>query len=127
MQIILTWNLSGRDFTDREGQLLHLLGAQVAVLASRIEDRRHVHEMWKVLNQRLGRSLESISSESQLLSANEGKIISALIKGEPRTGIAAAMNWPRDTLDRHLGTLRERLRKRKYQPNAPSVFGVKIL
>jgi len=32
-----------------------------------------------------------------------------LIRGDARAEIAASLNWRRDTLDRHLGGLRERL------------------
>lgn len=108
-QIMLSWNLRSRDFTDREVQLLHLLGMQVATLSRRIEDRRHLREMWETLNCSMGAAMEPLAASDPLLGANDGRILTGLIRGEARTAIAAGLNWRRDTLDRHLGGLRDRL------------------
>lgn len=108
-QIILSWNLRNRDFTDREVQLLHLLGLQVATLGRRIEERRHLREMWETLNRGLGAVRASGATPAPTLGANDGRILSALIQGAARTDIATSLQWRRDTLDRHLSSLRERL------------------
>jgi GAF domain-containing protein len=111
-QIILSWNLRHRDFSDREVQLLHLLGQQVGVLSRRIEEYRHLQTAWTAL----AGVLASVSDLNPpdgfsvpMLGIKDGRILSGLIRGESRADIAAALNWRRDTLDRHLGALRERL------------------
>lgn len=108
-QIILSWNLQNRDFTGREVQLLHLLGLQVAVLSRRIEERRHLRAAWDALNQGLAAVMGSVATSGPSLRANDGRILSGLIHGEARADIAISLKWRRDTLDRHLGGLRERL------------------
>jgi DNA-binding CsgD family transcriptional regulator len=101
-----------RDFSDREVQLLHLLGQHVGVLSRRIEERRHLQTAWTAL----AAALASVSdlnrpdgSSVPTLGIKDGRILSGLVRGESRADIAAALNWRRDTLDRHLGSLRERL------------------
>lgn len=112
-QIMLSWNLRNRDFTDHEVQLLHLLGMHVGVLSRRIEERRHTQAAWK----ELAGSLETISGKKSsftaaclpTLATSEGRILSGIIRGETRADIATSLKWRRDTLDRQLGVLRERL------------------
>ena len=111
-QILLSWNLKNRDFHDREVQLLHLIGLQVSVLSRRIEERRHLLKACNALVLGLGQISgvnHSITAAASSLRANDGLILSALIRGETRTDIATSLDWRRDTLDRHLGSLRERL------------------
>jgi len=111
-QIILSWNLRHRDFSDREVQLLHLLGLQVGMLSRRIEERRHMQMAWASLVAALDHvsgAGNPITASGAALGAKDGRILSALISGKPRANIAAALNWRRDTLDRHLAALRERL------------------
>ena len=108
-QIVLSWNSRRRDFTDRDVQLLHLLGMQVAVLSRRIEERRHLRAAWEALNQGLGAASEPMTVTGTTLGASDGRILSGLIRGETRAAIANSLQWRRDTLDRHLGGLRERL------------------
>ena len=111
-QIILSWNSGSRDFTDRQVQLLHLLGMLVGVLARRIEQRRHLQR----LSDALSRGLRSIPGQSLMnapfapvLRSTDERILTGLIQGESRADIAASLQWRRDTLDRHLAMLRERL------------------
>ncbi|MES2924429.1 MAG: hypothetical protein V4819_22950 [Verrucomicrobiota bacterium] len=110
-RIILSWNLWSRDFTDREVQLLHLIGLQVGVISRRIEERRRLREVWKAL----ARGLAPVSgvidpaiTSGLSLGGKEGRILAGLIRGEKRADIADALQWRRDTLDRHLGEVRER-------------------
>ena len=110
--IILSWNLRSRDFTDREVQLLHLLGLQIGKLCPRIEERQQLQAAWTSVAAGLetitGANIASISGEPSL-SAKEGCLLAALVRGESRTAAAKSLAWRRDTLDRNLGRLRERL------------------
>jgi hypothetical protein len=112
-QIILSWNLRNRDFTDHEVQLLHLLGMQVGVISRRIEERRHMQAAWEALAGSLGTISGKKSSFTAAglptLAMSEGRILSGIIRGETRADIATSLKWRRDRLDRQLGALRERL------------------
>lgn len=108
-RIILSWNQRSRDFSDREIQLLHLLGKLVAALASRLEERRHLRRASADLRQALGLPAMMAGEASPLLGEKDGGILSALVRGESRADIAGRLGWRRDTLDRHLAVLRERL------------------
>lgn len=111
-RIVLSWNLRHRDFTDREVQLLHLIGMRVGALSRHIEERRQMSAMWGELTAGLGSVsgvTDSSATSGPTLGANEGRILAGLIRGETRADIASALRLRRDTLDRHLGTLRERL------------------
>ncbi|WAC20924.1 hypothetical protein OVA24_05960 [Luteolibacter sp. SL250] len=106
-RVVLSWNRRDRDFTHREMQLLHVVGLQVAALSRRLEDRRHLRRTWDDLAGALG--LHAAGNESPPLGRNDGYILSAMIRGTSRAQIAGALHWRRDTLDRHLGILREKM------------------
>jgi len=108
-RIVLSWNHRRRDFNDREMQVLHLLGKQVAALARRLEERRHLRRAWGDLTVALGSSVVAEAGSPVLLGARDGRILSGLVCGETRADIAARLGWRRDTLDRHLAELRERM------------------
>jgi len=110
-RILLSWNLRLRDFTGREMQLLHLLGAQVGALARRIEERRKLQAGWDALARGLGAALVDPvpAAAPPALSPGEGRILAGLIRGESRAELAARLGSRRDSLDRRLGQLRERL------------------
>jgi hypothetical protein len=110
-QVILSWNRGSRDFTDREIQLLHLLGLQVAALGRRLEERRHLNELSGELTEALRGSSDGSLADpfASLLGPSDGRLLAALVRGETRVAIAADLGWRRDTLDRHLAGLRDRL------------------
>lgn len=111
-QIVLSWNMQGRDFTDREVQLLHLMGRQVGILSHRIEERRYQQEAWDALLHAIRPAMGSTAVATDpppLLGAMDGRVLSGLIRGETRAEITQSLEIRRDTLDRHLGQLRERL------------------
>lgn len=107
-RIILSWNHLGGDFNERQMQVLHLLGLQVAALARRLEERRDLRRVWGDLSVALGGSVVA-EPEVPLLEARDGRILSSLVRGETRADIAARFGWRRDTLDRYLASLRERM------------------
>jgi len=108
-RVILSWNHLDSDFNDRQMQVLHLLGLQVAALSRRLEDRRQLGMIWGELADTLGFSPEADAGATPLLGEKDGFILSRLIRGETRVAIAGELGWRRDTLDRHLAVLRERL------------------
>lgn len=77
-----------------------------------LEDRCRLLSIWTSL----ARPLYEISGFpiifsdlSPFLGAKDARILAGLIRGESREAIALHLHWRRDTLDRHLGHLRERL------------------
>jgi len=106
-RVMLSWNRKNGDFTDREMQLLHVVGLQVAALSRRLEDRRHLRRTWDDLAGALG--LHAAGMPSPSLGRNDGYILSAMIRGTSRAEMAEGMHWRRDTLDRHLAILREKM------------------
>lgn len=108
-RVILSWNHLGSDFDERQIQVLHLLGMQVAALSRRLEERRHLWRIWGELSGALGLQPEVRGALEPLLGGKDGHILSRLVRGDTRTAIAAELGWRRDTLDRHLATVRERL------------------
>ncbi len=79
------------------------------MLSRRIEERRHLRAAWEALTHGLGMEMGSVATTGPSLGANDGRILSGLIHGKARADIAGSLKWRRDTLDRHLGSLRERL------------------
>jgi len=108
-RVILSWNHLGSDFNDRQIQVLHLLGLQVAALSRRIEERRHLRRIWGEMAGALGISPQVEAASPPLLGKRDGHILSLLIRGDTRADIAGKLGWRGDTLDRHLAVLRERL------------------
>lgn len=106
-QVFLSWNRHNRDFTSREMQVLHVLGLQLAALSRRLEERRHLRRTWDDLADALG--FRSAGMECPPLGRNDGYILSAMIRGTSRAEIAQGLHWRRDTLDRHLAMLREKM------------------
>lgn len=109
-RIILSWNRQNRDFTNREMQLLHVIGLQVAALGNRLEEKRHLNNAWSEFAGVLGipEQAEGIGS-SGIIGSRDGFILSELVRGKSRAEIASILGWRRDTLDRYLAALRERL------------------
>ena len=111
-QVVLSWNMGGRDFTDREVQLQHLLGAQVGMLSRSIAERRAFESAWDAITSglaKIGGPANGLATSPPVLGKADGRILSALIRGDSRAKIAGDLQWRRDTLDKHLGALRERL------------------
>src|SRR5690606_5559012 len=67
--------------------------------------------VWEALAGRIGRLAEFDTGTNgpPLLRESDGRIMAALIRGTPRTEIAARLQWRSDTLDRYLAELRERI------------------
>ena len=110
--IVMSWNRKHRDFNRREMQLLHLSGLQAGMLSRRLDQHRRLRTAWMSLSCRLaaisGLDITLVDTELQI-TPNDGRLLAGLVKGESRACIAARLNWRRDTLDRRIGYLRERL------------------
>jgi hypothetical protein len=108
--VVLSWNLRHRDFTGAEMQRLHLVGLHVGAICRRLDEASRLESAWKSLSAVLSSITGNpVRGSSAMLAAKEGKLLAGLIRGEPRSEIARALQWRRDTLDRQLGGLRERL------------------
>ncbi|MCB1131689.1 MAG: hypothetical protein KDN05_11200 [Verrucomicrobiae bacterium] len=105
----LCWNLKHRDFKDAELQKLHLIGGRVGLLARQLEQKRILQSSWSVLKGRLAGVGFATAGCVPTLTATDGRILAELAAGKSRVEIAAGLMWRRDTLDRHIASLRDRL------------------
>lgn len=81
-------------------------------LSERWQETRRLNSMWNALASGLaevaGLNLDPAGSGSHL-SAKDASILVGLTSGQSRDEIAAKLQWRRDTLDRNLAAVRERL------------------
>ncbi|WP_193214251.1 helix-turn-helix transcriptional regulator [Luteolibacter marinus] len=105
----LCWNLKSRDFRDAELQKMHLIGQRVGDLAKRLDQSKSLRATWQKLKDRLESVGVATENGNSMLTPTDGKILAGLISGNPRVEIAANLGCRRDTLDRHIAIIRERL------------------
>lgn len=106
-RLILTWNRRALDFTDQDMQVFHFIGQRLGVLSRRIEQREQLESAWKGLSEFVSPRMAGNAVES--LGEKDGFLLAELLKSRPRGEIARSMGIRRDSLDKRLGTLRERL------------------
>ncbi|GAA5116913.1 hypothetical protein JIN84_18205 [Luteolibacter yonseiensis] len=106
-RLVLTWNRREFDFTDQDAQVFHYMGLRLGLVSRRIEQREQLDAAWKGLcgfvESRMG------GSSVDRLNDKDGHLLAELLKSRPRGEIAAGMGIRRDSLDKRLGTIRERL------------------
>ena len=106
-QIILTWNRRAVDFTEQDRQTLQYMSSRLAMVCRRIEQRQKLEKNWHALcgfvDTRL--AAESVTS----LGTKDAVLMSSLLKTGKRHEIAVQMGIRRDSLDKQLGSIRERL------------------
>jgi hypothetical protein len=113
--VSLTWNRRALDFSERERELLDVMGRGVGIIGRRIAEREKLETACQTIHSVLKRpafgghwGLEP-GGRLPLLSAQEGRMLAGLLRGRPREEIAAKIGWRRDLLDRRLAALRDRL------------------
>lgn len=106
-RIFLTWNRRGLDFDDRDCQLFHYLGKWMDLLARNIDRREQLLARWsrlcRFIDDRLGIEVASSFTRADAL------LLSHVLRGQSVGSIAAALNVRADTLERRLGSIRERM------------------
>jgi DNA-binding CsgD family transcriptional regulator len=106
-RIVLTWNRRASDFTEREREVLHFMGLRLGAISHRIEERQQLAESWRALCGFVDARLPTDSVAS--LGTRDVVILSELLKSSSRQTIARKMGTRQDTLDKRLGSVRERL------------------
>ncbi len=106
-RIILTWNRRSSDFTERDRQVFHFMGARLARISQGIEQRQKLERSWRALSGFVDARLGAGSVAS--LGAKDALILGELLKSGTRSGIARKMGIRRDSVDKRLGAIRERL------------------
>lgn len=106
-RLLLTWNRRALDFTDQEAEVFHYMGMRLGVISRRIEQREQLDAAWKGLCMFVNSRMENSSVD--LLTAKDGYLLGELLKSRPRGEIASGMGIRRDSLDKRLGAIRERL------------------
>lgn len=106
-RLILTWNRRALDFTDQDSQVFHYMSLRLGAVSRRIEERQHLDAAWKGLCDFIDPRMAAGSVES--LGERDGHVLAELLKSRPRHEIAAEMGIRRDSVDKRLGAIRERL------------------
>jgi len=106
-RLVLTWNRRALDFTNQDSQVFEYLGRRLGMISRRIEERQQLDAAWKRLCGFVDARMDVGSVKS--LGEKDGRLLSELLKSRPREAIAAGMGIRRDSLDKRLGAIRERL------------------
>lgn len=106
-KIILTWNRRALDFTERDRQIFHFMGLRLGVIARRIEERQHLERSWRALCGHIDFRMNAGSVVS--LGAKDVDLLARIMGNGSRNSIAWDLGIRRDSVDKRLGSIRERL------------------
>ena len=106
-KIILTWNRRAIDFSERDRQVLHYMGLRLESVIRGIAARERLSDEWRAL---CG-FVDARASGGSLsgLATKDVRLLRELMKRKPRGTIASEMGIRRDSVDKKLGAIRERL------------------
>ncbi|MEY4245078.1 MAG: hypothetical protein RLZZ245_2663 [Verrucomicrobiota bacterium] len=106
-RILLTVNRQAKDFGKRDMELLHYMGMRLALVAKGIDRNKSLEKAWSDLCERIGSrtTAESLAS----LTAGDLQLLTMIRQGRRVNEIAQEKGIRRDTLDKRLGSIRERL------------------
>jgi DNA-binding CsgD family transcriptional regulator len=106
-RIVLTWNRRALDFTERDREIFHLLGLRLGVISRRIDQRERLEKTWQSLCGFVDSRINAGPASS--LGARDVQLLEKLLKSGTRSGIARELGIRRDSVDKRLGAIRERL------------------
>ena len=106
-RIILTWNRRALDFTERDREVLHFMGLRLGVISRRIEQREQLQKNWRSLCGFVDAKFSA--GPASALDAQDVQVLDRLLKSRPRHEIARELGVRRDSVDKRLGSIRERL------------------
>ena len=106
-RLVLTWNRRALDFTDQDSQVFQYMGMRLGMISRRVEERQLLDTAWEGLCAFIDPRIDSGSVES--LGEQDGRLLAELLKSRSRGSIAMDMGIRRDSLDKRLGAIRERL------------------
>lgn len=111
--IVLTWNRRALDFNEGDRQILHYMGDRLAIISRMIEERQKLAATWQELCGFLNIRMPEMPVKS--LGVAGTRLLSELMKGRSRLEIAKTRGVRRDSLDKQLGAIRERLGLENHQ------------
>lgn len=106
-RIVLTWNRRALDFTERDRQVFQFMGTRLARISRWVQQRQKLENNWLTLSGFVDARISSGSVAS--LGTKDTLLLSELLKSGTRSGIALKLGIRRDSVDKRLGAIRERL------------------
>ena len=106
-RIVLTWNRRSLDFTERDREVFQLMGLRLGVISRRIEQHERLEKNWRALCGFVDSRI--CAGPSNSLNAQDVQVLDRLLKSRPRHEIARELGVRRDSVDKRLGSIRERL------------------
>lgn len=106
-RIVLTWNRRAFDFSELERQMLQFIGLRLRVISRRIDERQQLEQSWRLLSGFIDARMPTASVAS--LGELDAIMLAGLIKQQPRIEMARQSGIRRDSIDKRLGLIRERL------------------
>lgn len=105
--IILTWNRRAFDFTEQDRQTFEYMGQRLAVISRRIEERQRLEADWRRLSGLV--DAQGSAGLANALGTQDVRLLAKLLKSGTRGGVARDLGIRRDSVDKRLGSIRERL------------------
>lgn len=106
-RIVLGLNRSFRDFGGQEQQMLRYLGLRLAHVARWVERKQRLHGLLEHVTGMIGESLQLGSLAD--FSLRDVQMLEGLVRHGSISALARASGIRRDTVDKRLGAIRERL------------------
>ena len=106
-RILLTWNRRALDFSAQDQQIFKLMGLRLGAISRRIEERQHLEKNWRVLCGFVDARMDVGTVVS--LGTQDVTLLSELLRSRKRSRIASDLGIRRDSVDKRLGSIRERL------------------
>lgn len=106
-RVSLTFNRSGRDFSDLEMEVFTYIGLRLARVATSVEQRQQLEGCLMALCKLVGEQIQLDGLQS--MSRGDLLVVTALLQGRSLAEIAATTQVHRNTIDKRLSAIRERL------------------
>ena len=106
-RIVLTWNRRALDFSERDRETFHFLGQRLGVISRRIEQRESLEKNWQALCGFVDAKITV--GPANTMGAADVRLLSGMLQSGTRRGIARELGIRRDSVDKRLGSIRERL------------------
>mgnify|MGYP000524101249 CR=1 FL=1 len=106
-RIVLTWNRRALDFTERDREIFHFIGLRLGAISQLVEKRQILERNWQALCGFVDALVPAVHVSS--LGAHDVKLLTRLLQPGTRNDIATDLRIRRDSVDKRLGSIRERL------------------
>lgn len=106
-RILLTWNRRALDFSEQDQQIFKLMGLGLGAISRRIEARQQLEKNWRVLCGFVDARMTAGTVLS--LGTQDVMLLTELLSSHKRSKIAIDLGVRRDSVDKRLGSIRERL------------------